>query len=108
MRDAWSRWPARSDGLPPLHPGWPLKTNLGREQTGPGALFDRATKLIGSSAAKGARTSLYLAGSPDVAAITGRYFSRCRPATSSALSHNTAAGERLWARSAELCGLAAS
>jgi len=71
-------------------------------------VFDRATKLIGSSAAKGARTSLYLAGSPDVATVTGQYLSRCRPAKSSALSHNTAAAERLWARSAELCGLVAS
>ncbi len=102
------RWAGTSVTANALHPGWPLKTNLGREQTGPGALFDRATKLIGSSAAKGARTSLYLAGSPDAADVTGQYFSRCRPATSSALSHNTAAGERLWARSAELCGLAAS
>ncbi len=102
------RWAGTSVTANALHPGWPLKTNLGREQTGPGALFDRAIKLIGSSAAKGARTSLYLAGSPDVAAVTGQYFSRCRPAKSSALSHNTAAPERLWARSAELCGLPAS
>jgi len=102
------RWADTSVTANALHPGWPLKTNLGREQTGPGALFDRATKLIGSSSAKGARTSLYLAGSPDVAAVTGQYFSRCRPAKSSALSHNTAAAERLWERSAELCGLVAS
>ncbi|MDQ2710486.1 MAG: SDR family oxidoreductase [Actinomycetota bacterium] len=102
------RWADTSVTANALHPGWPLKTNLGREQTGPGALFDRASKLIGSSAAKGARTSLYLAGSPDVAAVTGQYFSRCRPATSSALSHNTGAAERLWVRSAELCGLPAS
>ncbi len=101
------RWAGTSVTANALHPGWPLKTNLGREQTGPGAVFDRASKLIGSSAAKGARTSLYLAGSPDVTAVTGQYFSRCRPAKSSALSHNAAAAERLWARSAELCGLPA-
>ena len=51
------RWAGTSVTANALHPGWPLKTNLGREQTGPGAVFDRATKLIGSSAAKGARTS---------------------------------------------------
>jgi len=102
------RWVGTSVTANALHPGWPLKTNLGREQTGPGALFDRATKLVGSSPAKGARTSLYLAGSPDVAALTGKYFSRCRPVKSSALSHNTAAAELLWARSAELCGIVAS
>jgi len=77
------RWAGTSVTANALHPGWPLKTNLGRDQTGPGADFDRATKLIGSSAAKGARTSLYFAGSPDVTAVTavtGQYFSRCRPA----------------------------
>jgi len=102
------RWAGTSVTANALHPGWPLKTNLGREQTAPSAVFDRATKLIGSSAAKGARTSLYLAGSPDVTAVTGQYFSRCRPAKSSALTHNTTAAERLWAHSAELCGLPAS
>lgn len=99
------RWAATSVTANALHPGWPLKTNLGREQTGAGGLFDRASKLIGSSAAKGARTSLYLAGSPEVASVTGQYFSRCRPAKSSALSHDAVAAERLWVRSAELCGL---
>ncbi|PZS35856.1 MAG: short-chain dehydrogenase [Pseudonocardiales bacterium] len=102
------RWAGTSVTANALHPGWPLKTNLGREQTGPGAVFDRVTKLIGSSAAKGARTGLYLAGSPDVTTVTGQYFSRCRPAKSSALTHNTTAAERLWAHSAELCGLPAS
>ncbi|MDQ2851871.1 MAG: SDR family NAD(P)-dependent oxidoreductase [Actinomycetota bacterium] len=102
------RWAGTSVTANALHPGWPLKTNLGRDQSGPGAVFDRATKLVGSSAAKGARTSLYLAGSPDVTAVTGQYFSRCRPAKSSALTHNTAAAKRLWAHSAELCGLPAS
>ncbi len=102
------RWAGTSVTANALHPGWPLKTNLGREQTGPGALFDRASKLVGSSAAKGARTSLYLAGSPEVAAVTGQYFSRRRPATSSALSHDAAAAERLWVRSADLCGLPVS
>jgi len=82
------RWPGTSVTANALHPGWPLKTNLGREQTGPGAVFDRATKLIGSSAAKGARASLYLAGSPDVTAVTGQYFARCRRAKSSALTHS--------------------
>lgn len=88
-----------------LHPGWPLKTNLGREQTGSGAIFDRATKLVGASAAKGARTTLYLAGSPDVADVTGQYFARCRPAKSSTLARNAAAADALWIRSAELCSL---
>lgn len=66
------------------------------------AIFDRASKLLGASAAKGAQTSLYLAGSPDVAAVTGQYFARRKPAKSSALSHDTAAGQRLWRATGEL------
>lgn len=96
------RWANTSVTANVLHPGWPLKTNLGREQTGPGGAFDRASKLLGASAAKGAQTSLYLAGSPDVAGITGQYFSRQKPAKSSALSHDTEAGQRLWEASARL------
>ncbi len=96
------RWANTSVTANALHPGWPLKTDLGREQTGPGGVFDRASKLLGASATKGAQTSLYLAGSPDVTGITGQYFSRQKPAKSSALSHDTAAGQRLWEASAKL------
>jgi len=87
-----------------LHPGWPLKTNLGREQHGAGGAFDRITKLVGSSAAKGARTSLYLASSPAVAGTSGGYYAKCKPATSSKLSHDEDTARKLWQRSAQLCG----
>jgi len=87
-----------------LHPGWPLKTNLGREQHGAGGAFDRITKLVGCSAAKGARTSLYLASSPAVAGASGGYYAKCKPATSSKLSHEAGTARKLWQRTAELCG----
>lgn len=99
------RWADTSTTANAVHPGWPLKTNLGREQTGPAGIFDRASKLFGAPAAKGAQTSLYLAGSSDVVSVTGQYFARRKPAKSSALSHDTAAAERLWETSAELVGL---
>ncbi len=87
-----------------LHPGWPLKTNLGRELHGAGGAFDKISKLLGSSAAKGARTSLYLASSPAVAGASGGYYATCKLATSSKLSHDQATARQLWQRSAELCG----
>ncbi len=87
-----------------LHPGWPLKTNLGREQHGAGGAFDRITKLVGSSAATGAGTSLYLACSPAVAGASGGYYAKCKPATSSKLSHDEDNARKLWQLSAELCG----
>ncbi|MGH3492972.1 MAG: SDR family NAD(P)-dependent oxidoreductase [Sciscionella sp.] len=88
-----------------LHPGWPLKTNLGREQHGPSGAFDRATKLFAASPARGAKTSLWLAASPAVAGATGGYYAKCRPARSSALSHDPRSAQRLWQLSAQLCGI---
>lgn len=87
-----------------LHPGWPLKTNLGREQHGARGAFDRITKLVGSSAAKGARTSLYLASSPAVAGASGGYYAKCKPVTSSKLSHDEDSARKVWQLSADLCG----
>jgi NAD(P)-dependent dehydrogenase (short-subunit alcohol dehydrogenase family) len=51
---------------------------------------------------KGSRTSVYLASSPDVGAVTGRYFVRCRPRTPSAAARDAAAARRLWEVSEEL------
>jgi NAD(P)-dependent dehydrogenase (short-subunit alcohol dehydrogenase family) len=102
------RWDKRGITANVLHPGWPLKTNLGREQTGAAGLLDRASKLVGASAPKGAQTSLYLSCSPEVAAITGCYFTRCKPTKSSPLSRDPAAASRLWDASAAFCALAAA
>ncbi len=55
---------------------------------------------------KGARTSIYLAQSPDVADVSGEYFDNCRPSKSSSRSRNLGDAERLWTVSAELCGIA--
>lgn len=43
-----------------------------------------------------ARTNLYLAASPEVAAATGQYFARSKPAKSSSLCDDTAVGARPW------------
>lgn len=58
------------------------------------------------SVAKGARTPIYLASSPDVASVTGQYFIDCKPARSSKASYDEAAQERLWRISEQLTGLA--
>lgn len=52
----------------------------------------------------GARTTLYLAGSPDVEGVTGKYFKDSRPATSSLISHDPVIGARLWNLSLRLTG----
>ena len=87
-----------------LHPGF-VRTSLGREVTGiPGAAVRVALSLRPGPAA-GARTSVYLASSAEVADVTGGYFVKSRLARPSALARDEAAAARLWALSAELAGL---
>jgi retinol dehydrogenase 12 len=51
---------------------------------------------------KGARTSLYLAASPDVAATSGLYFEKCKPVRPSSRAFDDAAAEKLWEVSARM------
>ncbi len=55
----------------------------------------------------GAATSVFLASAPEVAKVTGRYFSDCKEATPSAGAQDEAAAAALWATSARLCGIEA-
>ncbi len=57
--------------------------------------------------AQGAATSIYLASSPDLEGVTGRYFANCKPKASSKRSHDEAVAARLWQVSADLVGLPA-
>jgi retinol dehydrogenase-12 len=93
-----------------LHPGL-IATGIG--QTNP--LARAAWKLIvrirgGISVEEGARTSLYLATSPEVEGLSGGYYVRCRPAQLQTRPEaiTDAAGDRLWQLSEKLVGLAPS
>jgi len=44
----------------------------------------------------GARTSIYLASSPEVAEVTGEYFSNCRPRRPTRAAQDDEAARRLW------------
>ena len=54
---------------------------------------------------QGARTSVYLASSPEVEGVTGEYFANCRIASTSARAKSDADAKRLWALSEQLCGV---
>ncbi len=99
------RWASTRVTVNCLHPGWPLKTALGREATGISGAFDRLTKLFAASAQHGARTQLFLATAPDVASVTGAYFVKSKPAQPSPLARDQDAAARLWQQSAASCGL---
>lgn len=53
----------------------------------------------------GAQTSIYLAVDPDVANITGKYFSDCRLDTPSDAAQDKVAAARLWTLSSQMVGL---
>jgi NAD(P)-dependent dehydrogenase (short-subunit alcohol dehydrogenase family) len=54
---------------------------------------------------EGAKTTVYLAASPEVAGVSGRYFSKCREIQPSPPARDAAAARRLWDESAALAGL---
>lgn len=87
-----------------LHPG-PVGSNFGASG---GWLFRYGTKLAKPfllSPAKGARTSVFLASSPEAAGVTGAYFVKCKVATPSRRARDDDSARRLWALSEELCGV---
>ncbi|MFX0021272.1 MAG: SDR family oxidoreductase [Candidatus Hermodarchaeota archaeon] len=84
-----------------VHPGV-VATNLGRDQSKFSQWFAR--KFF-KSPEEGAQTSIYLASSPDVEGITGKYFINKEPRESSEETYKKEDAERLWAICEELTGL---
>jgi NAD(P)-dependent dehydrogenase (short-subunit alcohol dehydrogenase family) len=89
-----------------LHPGW-VATGFGRDNGWRGRLLRLAARVFALSPEKGARTVVYLASSPEVAEVSGKYFVRDRAVASSPASYDEAAARRLWQVSLELTGLPA-
>jgi NAD(P)-dependent dehydrogenase (short-subunit alcohol dehydrogenase family) len=88
-----------------LHPGV-VATSIAK---GAGPLMRTVFALLAPtqlSAEKGARTAIYLASSPEVASVSGRYFVKGKPARSSDASTDGAAQQRLWALGEQATGLA--
>jgi retinol dehydrogenase 14 len=63
------------------------------------------TSVGGAPPEKGAETSIYLASSPEVEGVTGKYFENRREISSSRESYDEAAARRLWDISARLTGV---
>ncbi len=86
-----------------LHPGL-IGTRLLGDFLPRGLQF--AARLLGSSPEKGARTSLFLASSPQVEGVSGEYFVNRRAVSSSGESYDEEAATRLWRISSNLTGMA--
>jgi hypothetical protein len=62
--------------------------------------------LVGRSPEKGAETSIYLASSPEVQGITGKYFVDCKVTQPAPQAADSATARKLWDVSAEMVQLA--
>jgi NAD(P)-dependent dehydrogenase (short-subunit alcohol dehydrogenase family) len=104
-RELARRWADRGVTANCFHPGF-VATRFGNNAGGPLAIMVRIAKLFAISPEKGARTLVYLATSPDVAGMTGGYFTRCQLTTPSRVAEDDAAARRLWDETARLAGIA--
>jgi NAD(P)-dependent dehydrogenase (short-subunit alcohol dehydrogenase family) len=88
-----------------LGPGM-VATNIGMDEGGMFAFSKRVMdRIMGKSPEEGARTVVYLASSPEVEGVTGKYFEDMKEVPSSPASLDVEAARRLWDVSAELTGL---
>lgn len=87
-----------------LHPGF-VRTNLGRDN---GPIYLCFYKLVGIFAAapeKGAETVVYLASSPEVSGVTGKFFTKKKEVRSSEKSYDERTAKQLWKTSEVLTGI---
>jgi NAD(P)-dependent dehydrogenase (short-subunit alcohol dehydrogenase family) len=89
-----------------LHPGT-VRTGYGADGDARGflAFGIKIASPFFLSPAKGARTSVYLASSPDVAGVSGEYFVKCKARQPRPWAQDAEAAARLWRVSEELVGL---
>ena len=89
-----------------LHPGL---TRTGFGKNNPGFLMTimgAVIPLVARSPEKGAKTSIYLASSPEVQSITGKYFVDRKVTQPAPQATNSAVAKKLWKISADMVHLA--
>jgi NAD(P)-dependent dehydrogenase (short-subunit alcohol dehydrogenase family) len=88
-----------------LHPGF-VKTNIAQADVSP--ILRTIAQLIfiaGITPEEGAKTSVYLASSPEVEGVTGKYFTKGIPVRSKDISYDEPLQKRMWDISASLVKL---
>jgi retinol dehydrogenase 14 len=86
-----------------LHPGV-IATKLLADYMGVPVAGGALARTFGASPAKGAETVVYLASSPEVEGVSGRYFVNRKAVASSRQSYDEVAARRLWEISEQLTG----
>lgn len=79
-----------------------VATNFGANNGGPMAFFSQATHFIARAPEKGAETSIYLASSPLVEGVSGKYFFDRTEKKSSKESYDTVIARKLWEVSTQM------
>jgi NAD(P)-dependent dehydrogenase (short-subunit alcohol dehydrogenase family) len=89
-----------------LHPGT-VRTGYGADGDARGllAVGIKIAQPFFLSPARGARTSVYVASSPEVEGVSGKYFVKCKEKQPRAWAQDPEAAKRLWQVSEELVGL---
>jgi len=84
-----------------LHPGV-IGSGFGQTYGSALSILIKIARPFMLSTEEGARTSVYLASSPEVAGVTGKYFSKCKPVKSNAVSYDVQSQQKLWSLSEQL------
>jgi NAD(P)-dependent dehydrogenase (short-subunit alcohol dehydrogenase family) len=88
-----------------LHPGF-VSTRFGDNSGGMFRYVISVAKVLTAiSPEKGAETIVYLASSPEVAAISGDYFYKCKPSIPTPEARDDASAKRLWTETERLSGV---
>lgn len=87
-----------------LHPGF-VATNFGKSNGGIFRSLFGLLQIAAITPEEGAQTSIYLASSPQVEAVTGKYFIKNQIVPSSAHSYDMSAARKLWDYSLEMVNL---
>ncbi|MGW8252045.1 MAG: short-chain dehydrogenase, partial [Anaerolineales bacterium] len=87
-----------------LHPGF-VSTRLARNNGWLFRLVMPLMRIIARSPKEGASTSVYLASSPEVQDITGKYFEDEQAVPADPAAYAEAAAQELWRVSAQMTGL---
>lgn len=86
-----------------LHPGF-VATRFADASGGLTSLVVKGAKRFALTPEEGAKTIIYLASSPEVNGITGKYFQKCKQVMPTAEAQNDADAQRLWDISLLLTG----
>jgi len=103
-RELDRRWEGTGIAANAVHPG-AVRTNFGNESKPVFKSLIKIGKPILKSPEKGAETIVYLATSPEVEGVTGKFFASRKQLRSNAESYDKQVWARLWEVSEELTGL---